>query len=161
MNSDGSHVCPIQCFICNGSIKKGDHFIIANRMHRMKWSADDDEIDNGFSCFQICMPCADKIRNRKIELEFKINPVVHLLDIEKEALVSYIMDLQQPVQRRLLNDSDKICSLYSQSLKNGRPYIELEIHEEINNIHPKVVPSTTLITGILCLDCLEHYLLWL
>ena len=148
----------IACFCCNRTISEGNRFVLVNRLHKVRKASTKDEIVCGMASLQTCMSCAAKARNE--EIAFNETPVP-LLRMEKAGLYSYARKLDPSAQPCLLEGKTENCSFCGVSIGDGNPYIELEVHEEINHVHPEVVPDSTRVLALACQECAQTYMLWL
>ena len=148
----------IACFCCNRTISEGNRFVLVNRLHKVRKASTKDEIVCGMASLQTCMSCAAKARNE--EIAFNETPVP-LLRIERIGFYSYAKNLDPSTQPGLPQEKTENCSFCGLSIGEGEPYIEIEVHEEINCEHPEVVPDSTRVLALACEECTQTYMLWL
>lgn len=158
VSMDNPTALRIACFCCGRIIPEGNLFVLVNRLHRIRKATGSDEIISGMASLQICMCCLAQAR--EAEIEFSETPVP-LLSVERVGLYSYARKLDSPTQPCLLEGKAENCSFCGISIGDGNPYIEIEIHEEINHAHPEVVPDSTRVLGLACKECAETYMIWL
>jgi len=148
----------IACFCCGRIMPEGSLFVLVNRLRRIRKATGSDDIVSGMASLQICISCLAQAR--EAEIEFTETPVP-LLTMERVGLYSYARELDLPTQPCLPKGKAENCSFCGMSIGDCNPYIEIEVHEEINRAHPEVVPDSTRVLGLACKECAETYMIWL